>query len=97
MSPGVKACALLLACLCAAGVAITANAAADPVRGEKLHQDCLGCHGTELYSPSRAKVKTLAMLKKEVERWNDRMNPKFTRQEIDDIVAWLNRDFYKFP
>lgn len=74
-----------------------AQAAGDPVRGGKLHEDCLGCHGTELYVPPRAKVKTLSALKKETQRWNDRMNPKFNAQEIDDIVAWLNRDFYKFP
>ena len=74
-----------------------APAAGDPVRGGKLHEDCLGCHGTELYVPPRAKVKTLAALKKETERWNDRMNPKFTKQEVEDLVAWLNRDFYKFP
>ena len=90
---------LKLALLCGvlAGAMSTALAAGDPVRGEKLHQDCLGCHGTELYVPPTAKVKTLAALKKETERWNDRMNPKFTAQEIEDIVAWLNRDFYKFP
>lgn len=88
--------ATLCAVLCAMA-APPAFAAGDPVRGEKLHQDCLGCHGTELYVPPRAKVKTLSALKKETERWNDRMNPKFTKQEIDDIVAWLNRDFYKFP
>jgi mono/diheme cytochrome c family protein len=74
-----------------------AFAAGDAVRGEQLHRDCLGCHGTELYVPPRAKVKTLAALKKETERWNDRMNPKFSKQEIDDLVAYLNRDFYKFP
>ncbi len=78
-------------------LAVPAVAAGDPARGEKLHQYCLGCHGTELYGPPRAKVKTLSALKKETLRWNDRMNPKFTAQEIDDIVAWLNRDFYRFP
>jgi mono/diheme cytochrome c family protein len=90
---------LKLALLCGvlAAAMPAAQAAGDPVRGEKLHQDCLGCHGTELYVPPKAKVKTLAALKKETERWNDRMNPKFTAQEIEDIVAWLNRDFYKFP
>ncbi len=77
--------------------AAMAYAAGDPVRGEQLHRDCLGCHATELYVLPRAKVKTLAALKKETERWNDRMNPKFTKQEIDDLVAYLNRDFYKFP
>lgn len=87
---------LLLAGLLLFG-AVPAQAAGDPVRGGQLHRDCLGCHGTELYVPPRAKVTTLAALKKATEYWNDRMNPKFTKQEIDDIVAWLNRDFYKFP
>jgi len=73
------------------------GAAGDAARGEKLHDDCKGCHGNELYVPPRAKVKTLAALKKETARWNDRMNPKFTRQEIEDLVAWLNATFYKFP
>ena len=70
-------------------------AAGDPATGEQLHRACLGCHGTELYVPERAKVKTLAALRKEVGRWNDRMNPKFTKSEIEDIVAYLNRDFYR--
>ena len=74
-----------------------AQAAGDSARGERLHQDCLGCHATELYVSPKAKVRTLSALKKEVLRWNDRMNPKFTAQEVDDLVAWLNRDFYKFP
>jgi mono/diheme cytochrome c family protein len=87
-----KAAAAIAALLLAAPAA-GAGAAA---KGETLHQDCLGCHGAELYVSPRAKVKTLAALKKEVEKWNDRMNPKFTKQEIDDLVAYLNRDFYKF-
>lgn len=74
-----------------------APAAGDPVKGAKLHEDCLGCHGTELYVPPRAKVKSLAGLKRETEKWNDRMNPKFKKQEIEDIVAWLNATFYKLP
>lgn len=83
------ACVLLLAAGTAAG-------AGDPVSGEKLHRDCLGCHGTELYVPPRAKVKSLAALKRETERWNDRMNPKFTRKEIEDLVAYLNANYYRF-
>ena len=83
--------------VCAAVVlAGPVSGAGDPVKGVKLHDDCLGCHGTELYLPPRAKVRTLAALKKETEKWNDRMNPKFTKQEIEDLVAYLNRDFYKF-
>lgn len=73
-----------------------ARAAGDAARGTTLHSDCLGCHGTELYIPPKSRIKTLAALKKEVDKWNDRMNPKFTRQEVEDLVAYLNRDFYKF-
>ena len=87
--------------LIAAGAALLlagpAGAAGDPARGAKLHEDCLGCHGTGLYVPPRAKVTKLSALKKEVEKWNDRMNPKFTKQEIEDLVSWLNATFYKFP
>ena len=89
--------AALLAGCAAFALSVTAAAAGDPARGAKLHDDCLGCHGTELYVPPRAKVKTLSALKKETEKWNDRMNPKFTKQEIEDLVAWLNATFYKFP
>jgi hypothetical protein len=28
-------------------------------------------------------------------RWCNYYNPKFSAQEIDDLVAYLNRDFYK--
>jgi mono/diheme cytochrome c family protein len=92
MGTGISTLAFCAALLLAAPAA----AAGDPVSGGKLHQDCLGCHGTDLYAPPRAKVKTLSALKKEVERWNDRMNPKFTKQEIEDLVAWLNHEFYRF-
>lgn len=88
--------AALLAGCAALALSVTAAAAGDPARGAKLHDDCLGCHGTELYVPPRAKVKTLSALKKETEKWNDRMNPKFTKREIEDLVAYLNANFYKF-
>jgi mono/diheme cytochrome c family protein len=87
----------VVAACAALAIAGQAAAAGDPVRGEKLHADCLGCHGTELYVPPKAKIKSLSALKTEVERWNDRMNPKFTMSEIEDLLAWLNATFYKFP
>ena len=90
----IRVAAIAAACLLFAP-SLPAAAAGDAARGAKLHNDCLGCHGTELYVPPAAKVKTLAGLRKEVDKWNDRMNPKFTKQEIEDLVAWLNRDFYR--
>ncbi|HEX6266332.1 MAG TPA: hypothetical protein VFZ81_05495 [Burkholderiales bacterium] len=82
--------AAVLACPAAA------MAAGDAANGERLHRSCLQCHGTEVYVPN-AKIKSLAALRKETARWGDYYNPKFTRQEIEDLVAYLNRDFYKLP
>ncbi len=79
-----------------AATAVPTLAAGDAARGEQLHQSCLSCHGTELYVPPRAKVTSLSALGREVQKWNDRYNPKFTKQEVDDLVAYLNRDFYRF-
>ena len=86
----------LLAAYVTLALAAPAVAAGDPVKGAKLHDDCMGCHGTELYVAPRAKIKSLAALRKATERWNDRMNPKFTRQEVEDLVAYMNANFYKF-
>lgn len=74
----------------------TAHGAGNADGGASLHESCLGCHGTELYTPPKAKVKSVSALKKEVERWNDRYNPKFSKQEVEDLVAYLNRNFYHF-
>lgn len=68
----------------------------DPERGKRLHEMCLPCHGTEVYLPPRRKVATPVALRKEVERWNRSYNPKLTGDELDDLVAWLDREFYRF-
>jgi mono/diheme cytochrome c family protein len=88
--------AAVLGALCVA-LAPGARAAGDPARGERLHESCLQCHRSELYVPPKRKVKTLAALRKETVRWGDHYNPAFTKAEIDHLVAYLNRDFYKFP
>lgn len=89
-----QAIALGAACLAfAPGV----RAAGDAANGERLHQSCLQCHGTELYVPPKRKIKTLSALRKETERWADYYNPAFSKAQIEDLVAYLNRDFYQFP
>lgn len=71
--------------------------AGDPAKGEKLHDSCLQCHGTEVYMPPQRKVASLAALRQETQRWADMYNPKLSETEVEDLVAFLNRDFYKFP
>jgi len=90
----VRRLALLLVAFAAS---TPAWAAGDPAKGEELHGSCLQCHGTEVYLPPKRKVTSLSGLRKATERWADYYNPKFSKGEIEDLVAYLNRDFYKFP
>ena len=76
---------------------LTPAQAADPERGRVLHESCLSCHGTSIYLPPRLKIDTYKKLGAEVERWNRSYNPKFTKAEIADSMAYLNETFYKFP
>ena len=88
--------ALALALLVAACDSAPALRAGDAANGEKLHRSCLQCHGTEAYLPPQRKLHSLGELRRETERWADHYNPKPTPQEIEDLVAYLNRDFYRF-
>ena len=84
--------------LAALAIAQGASAAAgDPEKGRQVHRVCEQCHGTEPYQPGKAKIKSLAALRRAVVRWGDYYNPALSKQEVDDLVAYLNRDFYRFP
>jgi mono/diheme cytochrome c family protein len=84
------ACAVLAACG-------PPPAAGDAARGEALHRSCTQCHGTEAYLPPARKVRSLAQLREETARWGDYYNPKLSAAEVEDLVAYLNRDFYRLP
>lgn len=68
----------------------------DPARGAQIHEVCLDCHGTGLYVKPDRKIKSLDALYKETLRWGDYYNPALSPRDVDDVVAYLNRDFYKF-
>ncbi len=68
----------------------------DPVRGEKVHAVCLDCHGTGVYASPERKIKSLKALRKEVARWGDYYSPALSEQDNEDVVVYLNTQFYKF-
>jgi mono/diheme cytochrome c family protein len=45
----------------------------------------------------KGRVKSLPALRDAVSRRNDFLNPQMTPQEIEDVVAYLNATYYKFP
>ncbi|HEX5635952.1 MAG TPA: hypothetical protein VFY78_02605 [Gammaproteobacteria bacterium] len=68
----------------------------DAAAGERIHEVCLSCHGTELYVSSRRKIESLSALHREVTRWGDYYNPALSEQDVNDVTAYLNTAFYKF-
>jgi mono/diheme cytochrome c family protein len=45
----------------------------------------------------KGRIKSMAALRDGVNRRNDYLNPKMTPQEIEDVIAYLNATYYKFP
>ncbi len=45
----------------------------------------------------KGRIASLPALRDGVMRRNDFLNPKMTPQEIEDVVAYLNATYYKFP
>ena len=45
----------------------------------------------------KGRIKSIDALRDAVNRRNDFLNPKMTPQEIEDVVAYLNATYYKFP
>ena len=88
--------ALMLAALIIALGACSEAPKGDPARGAELHKICLDCHGTQPYVRPDRKVKSRDDLRKELMRWGDYYNPALTEQDLDDLYAYLNKEFYKF-
>lgn len=86
----------LATALAVAGCSASDGGKGDPARGAKTHETCLQCHGTDVYVAPQRKIDSLPALRKEVERWGDYYNPALSPQEIDDLVAYLDTQFYKF-
>jgi mono/diheme cytochrome c family protein len=45
----------------------------------------------------KGRITSLDALRDSVNRRNDFFNPKLTAQEVEDVVAYLNVTYYKFP
>jgi hypothetical protein len=41
------------------------------------------------------RITTLSALRKEVVRWGDQSSPKLSTKDVDALVDWLNKNFYK--
>ncbi len=76
----------------------------DAENGEQLHRkNCQGCHaqrfgddGSEIYTRPNHSVKTIEGLMGQVEFCNKQISLGLKDDDINDLVLYLNDNFYKF-
>lgn len=78
--------------------------AADLERGKDLHDgSCINCHasmlggnGTGIYTRPDRRIESLTALQKQVQRCRDSLGMPWPSDQVDDVVYYLNKTFYKF-
>ena len=79
--------------------------ASDINRGKSLHDDnCVECHvsikggdGSGIYTRPDRRIDSLPALNSQVNRCKNSMGVSWPQDQIDDVVAYLNSMYYKFP
>jgi len=83
--------------LLVSAAASTGAWAGDAQAGKELvDENCISCHGDEIYTRSDRKVDSLDALKKQVQRCEQALGLTWFDDQIGDATAHLNADYYKF-
>ena len=71
--------------------------AADLFNGDILHSEkCTGCHDSAIYIRENRKVQTLPRLGTQVRFCKDNLGIAWFDDEVEDVVGYLNSNYYHF-
>jgi len=86
----------LLTVLFALSFSTTANAQ-DAENGKQLHdKNCTRCHDSTVYTRDNKRIHTLPKLGKQVRFCKDNLGITWFDDEVEDVVAFLNNNYYHF-
>jgi len=72
--------------------------AADAGRGRTLYDiRCDGCHAESVHGREKRAAADFDAIRSWVRRWSQNLGLRWTDAEIDDVSAWLNARYYRFP
>lgn len=78
-------------------LAIADDRKPDVEHGKKLHEaKCMGCHDNRQYTRPNRIIHTFEDLHARVEFCDSAANANFSLNDLDDVVEYLNVNFYKF-
>jgi len=86
----------ILAGVCA-GLALASSASlAEFDRGQALYENhCMECHESWAHTRDGRHVASLDALRKRVVAWSIHTGLGWSKEEVDDITDYLNRQFYQ--
>ena len=69
----------------------------DSAEGKRLHDaNCMACHDTGIYTRKDHVVRSLDALKQKFQGCSHMAQKHFSPSETDDIIKYLNDNFYHF-
>ncbi len=78
-------------------IVATTTQAADIKHGKELQQKhCMSCHDDSMYTRENRFIKDAQGLRKQVQRCESTLGLTWFDQDVDDVTAYLNKQFYKF-
>jgi mono/diheme cytochrome c family protein len=80
-----------------AAAADTALLPGNAASGKKLHAaNCVGCHDDKVYTRSPRRVNSVGGLIGQVEFCNQQLKKGLSKDQLNDLIAYLNQTYYKF-
>lgn len=77
--------------------AVSAAGQEDAQRGKVMYEThCGGCHYERLHDRAHTKIGALPDLRDEVSRWAPQTGRRFSLDEREDVVQFLNQSHYRF-
>ena len=77
--------------------AYAASLPGDSADGKRLYDaNCMGCHDTSVFTRKDRLVQSLDALKKQLVSCSHMAEKKFSASEMQDLLKYLNDQFYDF-
>ena len=87
----------IVALLALPGAQAAALLPGDAARGRALHEaNCAGCHDAGVYTRAERRVRSVEGLIGQVEFCNRNLGGRLSRDQVNDLVQYLNQAYYKF-
>ena len=65
-------------------------------RGQLLYENhCQGCHDSTLHVRTDRRIKTLADIRAQTQRWAGEQRLGWGSMDVDDVVHYLNQRYYR--